>query len=51
MAAITAQVRRDHIPEDRATSVRDASAHQMKVYRPRYQEGYHVSNSGTLRLP
>ena len=43
MAAITAQVRRDHIPGGPTLPVRDASAHQMKVYRPRYQEGYRTS--------
>ena len=43
MAAITARIRRDRIPGGPMLPVRDASAHQMKVYRPRYQEGYRTS--------
>lgn len=43
MAAITAQVRRDRISGGSTLPVRDASAHQMKVYRSRYQEGYRTS--------
>ncbi|EJD65240.1 hypothetical protein HMPREF9156_00004 [Scardovia wiggsiae F0424] len=44
MAAITAQVRRDRISGEPTLPVRDASVvHQMKVYRPRYQEGCRTS--------